>query len=75
MKQRDKIRELYKQLHGEKEKIVNAYAKAELCAKVQRKSNAHNLSPTDYAGRLFADGLRKGWIRSCKIMTQKVRNS
>ncbi|MCB4791965.1 MAG: hypothetical protein LHV68_08765 [Elusimicrobia bacterium] len=62
MNQRDKMRELYMQLHGNKDLIIDAYAKAESEGEVQRKRNMKKYGPKAYAKLLFSDGLRKHWI-------------
>jgi hypothetical protein len=62
MKQRDKMRELFRLHRGDKDRVVLAYAKAEERGEVPRKSDLRGLTPHDYAARLFADGIKKGWI-------------
>ncbi len=62
MKQRDMMRQLYSSLHRKKEAVVAAYARAETEGKVVRKQNTRQISSRDFAERLFADGVRKGWI-------------
>jgi len=42
--------------------IVKEYAEAEKNGIVSRKSNARNITPEDYAERLFLDGIAKGWL-------------
>jgi hypothetical protein len=44
------------------EAAIQAYAHAEREGIVARKSNLRMLSSEDYAARLFADGIKKGWI-------------
>ena len=63
MKQRDKLRELFRLYRGDKARVVQAYAESEQRGEVERRSDLHNLAPHDYGTRLFADGTRKGWIR------------
>jgi hypothetical protein len=63
MKQRDKMRELFRRFDGNKVRIVSAYAEAERHGEVERARNSHDLIADDYASRLFADGVRKKWIR------------
>jgi hypothetical protein len=60
--QRDKMRHLYRQLGGEESRVVIAYAAAERRGEVGRRSNQRGLDPEDYARRLLADGMAKGWI-------------
>jgi hypothetical protein len=63
MKQRDKMRELFRLYRGVEARVVQAYAKCEELGEVPRKSDMQSRTPQDYAARLFADGTRKGWIR------------
>jgi len=60
--QRDKMRELFQENAGDEEKTVSAYASAERAGEVSRRSNDYALNAEEYARRLFADGVRKGWI-------------
>jgi hypothetical protein len=59
--QRDMMRELARRL-GTREAIIAAYADAERAGSVQRMSNDYNLNPEEYARRLYADGVKKGWL-------------
>jgi hypothetical protein len=43
-------------------RVIQAYAEAEERGEVPRESDLHSLTAHDYAARLFADGIRKGWI-------------
>jgi len=62
MSQRNFMRRLFVK-HGKNEKaIVTAYANAERQSKVRRKRNANDLTPEQYAGALYQDGIKKGWI-------------
>jgi hypothetical protein len=60
--QRDKMRELFQECASDEERTVSAYAAAERAGQVFRRSNDYELNPEEYARRLFADGIRKGWI-------------
>jgi len=60
--QRDKMRELYKQNAGDEQRTIAAYAAAERRGEVSRRSNDYGLNAEEYARRLLADGVRKGWI-------------
>lgn len=60
--QRDKMRELFHEYRGDEEMTVKAYAAAERAGEVFRRSNDYELNAEEYARRLFADGVRKGWI-------------
>ena len=62
MKQRDKMRELFKLHRGDEPRVIQAYAQAEQRGEVPRKSDLRGLTSHDYAARLFADGISKGWI-------------
>jgi hypothetical protein len=44
-------------------KVVAAYAAAERRGAVQRASNVRDIDPEEYARRLYADGVAKGWLR------------
>jgi len=62
MKQAEKMRELFR-LHREVSSfVIQAYSEAEQRGEVVRKSNVNGLTSSDYAAKLFADGIRKGWI-------------
>lgn len=60
--QRDKMRELYRRNPTDRENVIRQYAKAERDGIVSRRSNTLGMSPEDYAARLFADGIKKGWL-------------
>ena len=62
MKQRDKMRELFQLHRGDEARVIQAYAEAEQRGEVPRESDLHSLTSHDYAARLFADGIRKGWL-------------
>ena len=62
MRQTDKMRELFRRYRGNKTRVIREYALAEQQNVVIRKSNRYGLTAIDYATRLFADGVRKGWI-------------
>jgi hypothetical protein len=57
------MRELYRSHHGNKEAVILAYAAAERRGEVGRKSNVWALDAEEYARRLLADGLKKGWLQ------------
>ena len=61
--QRDKMRELYKSIGNNEVDLIHEYAAAEQRGEVERKCNKSNHSPEEYATRLLADGLRKGWLQ------------
>ena len=63
MRQRDVMRELFRRFGGDRTRVVEAYAEAERRGEVKRKSDSHDTSADEYASRLFADGVRKGWIQ------------
>jgi hypothetical protein len=60
--QRDVMRDLNRRYGGDYERVVAAYAAAERRGDVRRSSNVHDMTPEDYARRLYADGVAKGWI-------------
>lgn len=61
--QRDVMRDLDRRFGGDQDKVVAAYAAAERRGEVERGSNVHGMSPEEYAARLYADGVAKGWLR------------
>jgi len=60
--QRDKMRELFRKYPHDSAAAIKAYAQAERSGIVTRRSNDRGISPEEYASRLFADGLKKGWL-------------
>ena len=60
--QRDAMRDLNRRFGGDYDKVVAAYAAAERRGEVRRTSNVHAIAPEEYARRLYADGVAKGWI-------------
>ena len=62
MSQRDYMRMLYRRYNGNEERIIEAYASAEMNGEVLRMNNTYNLSPIQYARRLYKDGISKEWI-------------
>lgn len=62
MKQREKMRELFRLYPGERARVIEAYAQSEQRGEVTRARNNGDLTPHDYAYILFADGISKGWI-------------
>ena len=62
--QREVMRELFRRYGADEERIVREYAKAEKRGEVQRKSNAFDITPEQYARALWRDAVRKGWISS-----------
>jgi hypothetical protein len=61
--QRDVMRDLDRRFEGDQDKVVAAYAAAERRGDVKRASNVHAITPEEYARRLYADGVKKGWMR------------
>jgi hypothetical protein len=61
--QREVMRRLYREHRGNEEQVVRAYAEAERHGDAPRVSNKHGSDALTYAGALFADGGRKGWLR------------
>ena len=60
--QRDVMRDLYRRLGGDQDRVIAAYAAAERRGDVRRASNVRDMEPEEYARRLYADGVVKGWI-------------
>jgi hypothetical protein len=56
------MRELYQRFGGDRERTVTSYAAAERGGDALRRSNVQWLEPEDCARRLFADGIKKGWL-------------
>jgi len=57
------MRTLYRRLGGDHDRVVAAYAAAERRGEVTRTSNTRHMESEEYAGRLYADGVKKGWMR------------
>jgi len=62
MTQRDKMRELFRLHPNNFDTIIRKYADAEKRREVQRRSNVRQMDAHEYAKRLLADGLKKGWL-------------
>ena len=62
MSQREKMKALYKQHKGDEKLAVKQYAQAEKDGEVKRDSNEYDLSPENYAQRLWNDGVNDGWL-------------
>lgn len=60
--QRNVMRELHRCFNGDHDQVVAAYAEAERRGDVTRASNVRDMEPEEYARRLYADGVAKGWI-------------
>lgn len=60
--QRDLMRELHRRYRGDRDLVVRHYARAEREGIVTRRSNSRGITPDEYASRLFADGIKKGWL-------------
>jgi hypothetical protein len=60
--QRDYMRNLKNKFNNNKDHIINAYAQGERNGDVKRIKDKHNLSPENYAERLYYDGIRKNWL-------------
>lgn len=75
MKQREMMRLLWASGGGspDTESVVREYAARELAGEVERGSNRSDLSPADYARRLLADGLAKGWLTGAPRDSGRVR--
>ena len=62
MDQREYMKNLYEQHGDKKDLLVRMYAEAEQQGIVPRKSNTHGWTSVHYAGALYRDGKRRGWI-------------
>lgn len=62
--QRDMMRDLMKRIGRDPEGVIAAYAAAERAGHVQRGRNGLGLSAEEYARRVWADGVKKGWLDS-----------
>lgn len=60
--QRDVMRDIYRRLGGDHDRVVAAYAAAERRGDVKRASDVHHMTPEQYAEALYRDGVAKGWI-------------
>ncbi len=60
--QRDLMRDLFRRFAGDERRTVAEYAAAERRGEAVRRSDVHRTSPEEYARRLLADGLKKGWL-------------
>lgn len=56
------MRELARKHPRDSTTVIREYSKAERNGLVSRYNNSRNMTPEDYAARLFADGIKKGWI-------------
>ena len=61
--QRDTMRQIVGEVGADENAIIERYAAAERAGEVERQSNDYDLNPEEYARRLLADGIRKGWLR------------
>jgi hypothetical protein len=61
--QRDVMREIYRRLGRDHDRVVAAYASAERRGDVRRGSNTRGMDADEYARRLYRDGVTKGWLR------------
>jgi hypothetical protein len=56
------MRKLLDLYPGDKARVIQEYANAEQRGEVARKRDNQSLTSHDYAARLFADGMSKGWL-------------
>ena len=56
------LRQLFRELRGDRGSVVKVYAGAERRGEVQRRRNSRRMTPEEYASRLFHDGVQKKWI-------------
>jgi hypothetical protein len=62
-RQRDVMRHIYARYAADEEKAIREYAAAERRGEVARARNTYGITAEDYARRLLADGLAKGWLQ------------
>jgi hypothetical protein len=60
--QRDVMRELVRRFGSDEDRVVRKYAAAEERGEVVRSLNERGSSALEYARRLWADGVKKGWL-------------
>ena len=64
-------RAVMRRIHGiycpDHERVVRQYATAEEGGGVGRASNTYDLTSEEYARRLLADGLKKGWLQCSAV--------
>lgn len=73
-KQRDIMRQLWRKYAPDHARIIREYAVSEMAGLVPRASNPRNTSPIEYAKRLLADGLAKGWLDATTARRTHVRH-
>jgi hypothetical protein len=61
--QREFMQKLFSEHSGDKERVIEEYAKAEERGEIKRRRNRSGVTPKQYASRLFADGMSKGWLQ------------
>lgn len=64
--QRDFMREMVKRYGADEDRIVRVYAEAKKRGEVERKSNAFDITPEQYARALWCDAIRRGWISNLR---------
>ena len=62
--QRDAMRALRDVFGDDRKKLTRAYAWLEVEGKVKRRNNSYDIDPVSYAGALYDEGKRKGWLKS-----------
>lgn len=62
VRQRDVMRRLFVRFAPDTRRVISEYAAAERRGEVLRYRNTRNQSPEEYARRLLADGVKKGWL-------------
>jgi len=61
--QRQVMCDIYARSGRDRDRAIEAYAAAERRGDVPRRRNGRGISPEQYAIRLFADGINKGWLK------------
>lgn len=60
--QRELMRRLYSEHLGDRERVLRDYSEADDRGEVKRSRDANSTSSREYAIRLWADGVSKGWL-------------
>jgi hypothetical protein len=60
--QRELMSRIFASVGRDPDKAVRAYADAERRGEIIRKSNRYGIDAEEYARRLLADGMKKGWL-------------
>lgn len=75
MGQRDVMRRLWREFGPDKERVVREYVAAESAGLAPRAADPLSLSASEYARRLLADGLDKGWLDAPELSMPGAKSS